>query len=224
MCSRTFVLAIALATAACETVPTPTAPTGPQVSSFRPSVYVLELQAPRSPDFASGVAVIAVRTRDVSGNLVGADVTCTTTSGLLFPARFDSSYRPTIELVSTTVPARVSCSSGVASATVDVDMSAWGIDLGSQEYDPGPGPRAGETRVLLMPRQRIAGVEVLRLSIAWGDGTESISPLAPASTMAQLTHRYRTPGLRTATARVEWAGGAFERRFTLFGGPPGSQP
>lgn len=221
---RWTLVVLALVAAACNPIQTafPTAPTAPPATA-KSVVYAIELQAPRAPDFASGAGVIGVRTRDVSGDLVGADVSCTTTSGLLFPARFDSTFRPTIELVSTTVPARVRCASGDIEASIHVDMSAWGVDLGVQEYDPS-GPRAGETRVLLLPRQRIAGVEAVRLAIAWGDGSSDVSPFTPPSNPAQFRHRYRASGFHLATARIEWPGGAVDRRLTVFGGPPGSQP
>lgn len=208
----TFVVCVA-----CDYRPPPTAPTAPVVAAPAPAI-ALEVLPSSHVDFATGIAQIAVRARAADGALTHADVTCASTSGRLLPARFDAFFRGT-ELAQTTVPTRVTCSVGVLEDSTDVDMSAWSIDVDEHQWVPW-GPGAGESRVALAPRQRIARVPATRVTLDWGDGTVEPWPFVPITSSGTRFHRYARAGLYTVTARIEWAAGVFERQFTLPGGPP----
>lgn len=216
---RLLVLVVALLGAACA-YPLPAAPTPiTDTPVAAPPAIAIEVLPGSSVDFATGTAQIGVRARAADGTLTRADVTCTATSGRLLPARFDPFLRPGTELALTTVPTRVTCAAGALQDRVDVDMSAWSIDLLGHDW-VGRGAGAGESRVTLGSRQRIARIPVTGLTIAWGDGTVEPWPFVPLETPGTRIHRYARAGLYTVTARIEWPEGVFERRFSLPGGPP----
>lgn len=212
---------LVLSLAGCAYV-APLSPTSPTAVAIAPAIVALELAAVGEPDFLTGTMQIGVRTRDASGQLAAADVSCVTSAGHVLPARFNTRTVVALELQAQT-RARLSCSSGELVDAIDVDLSAWIVDLNANQY-VSLGDGAGESRIHVAPRQRIAGVTPTRVTLDWGDGAVEILPYVPASTTGTRFHRYRAPGHYVVTGRIEWPGGAYERRLTVFGGPPGSDP
>lgn len=196
---RLIPIVAALSAACTYPLPAPTAPT-PNVAAAPAPAIALEV-LPSSPDYATGTAQIGVRTRAADGSVTHADVTCTSTSGRVLPARFDPRSQGGTELAQTTVPTRVTCTAGVLEDGVDVDMSAWHLDVLQNTFIPS-GDGAGETRLLLMPRPRIANAPATRLTIDWGDGAVEISPFVPLTSNATMMHRYRVAGLYLAKGRI----------------------
>lgn len=213
----TKLLVIALACSACEQLATPTAPSVSSSPAFMASgaVIALELLPGAGPDFTSGTGLIGVRARNADGDIVAADVACTSTTGTLLPARFSTRTQPGTELAGARTLATVRCSSGAIAAETSIDLSAWHVDFATNDYSTQPEGTGGMNRVLLASRQRIAGVPLTRVSLDWGDGAIEVSRTIPLMATPTMYHRYAAPGIYVATARVEWPGGAFERRQTI---------
>lgn len=214
-----MIMLLATVLTSCAYHEAPTAPTPIAAAQPTRDVYALELIT-GAPDLL-GVARLGVRTRDIDGVIIGADVQCSTSAGRVLPARFNSGSRGAFELDSTTTRARVSCRAGDAQDTIDVDMSAWDVEFLGATHE-AVGELGGLNRVLIAPAKRIDGVPLTRVSLAWGDGAVDVSPIIPLSTPALLQHRYGRAGLYVITAAVAWADGTTTRQITIFGGPAGS--
>lgn len=217
-----IVILLGICAGCADIIDQPTAPSSWTPATPGPAI-VLQL-TPAAPDPASGVAHLGIRAIAADGNDTHADVRCSASSGRVTPAQFDPRSRGALELSETTIVSRVSCSAGDITASIDVDMSAWWIDLGGNKYVP-IGDGAGESRVTVSPKQRIRSIEATRVQLDWGDGTPiEVLPYVPASTPATRFHAYRRSGSYVITGRIEWPGGAHERRLSVLGGPPGTQP
>lgn len=222
-CKPFGAITLLLALVGCAYVPpSPTEPTA-IAAAAPPAVFAIELLTSGRPNFDTGSMQIAIRTRDVTGELTSADVSCSSTSGVLFPARFDSKSRASFELTRTTISSTVICASRDVTARLDVDMSAWSPEIQTNEF-VGAGSLAGLTRVLILPVPHIKGVPLTRVALDWGDGTVEESSWLPLEATPTMLHRYQSPGRFHGVAKLEWPGGSTQREFTILGGPPGSKP
>ena len=200
------------ASVGCQSLPAvvPTAPT----AAAAPVAAFLQLDA-GGPDYLTGRASIGVTARDAGGVRIDAPVSCQAVAGELVPSTFRTLGAGTavLTLSGTTAPTAVRCSSGDVSRSVDVDLSAWAVDLRFHDHV------GADSRVLVMPIARIRGVPVTRLTIAWGDGTTEASPFLPLGEPWDPVHRYATTGIYQTTVRIEWADGAAAVVRSLAGGP-----